>query len=135
MKKILSTKFSNGGFNFSMLILRVTLGVLLTSHGYEKMVHFAEMKAHFFNFLGMGSFLSLCLAIFAEFFCAMFLVLGLFTRLASIPIIILMGVVVFTVSHGQILGPGERGAIYLAAAITVLFNGPGKISLDSLLGK
>ncbi|MDE3213517.1 MAG: DoxX family protein [Bacteroidota bacterium] len=135
MKKLLSTKYSQGGFNFSMFILRVTLGVLLTSHGYDKLVHFAEMKGHFFNFLGLGSVVSLCLAIFAEFFCSLFLILGLFTRFAAIPIVIMMGVVVFMVTHGQILGPGERGAIYLAAALTVLFNGPGKISLDSILGK
>ena len=135
MKKFLSTKYSSGGFSFSMLVLRVTLGVLLTSHGYDKLVHFSEMKGHFLNFIGLGPAISLALIIFAEFFCSLFIILGLFTRLAAIPIIIGMAVVVFMVTHGQILGPGERGAIYLAASIAVLFNGPGKISLDALLGK
>jgi putative oxidoreductase len=135
MKKLLSTKYSNGGFNFAMLILRVTLGVLLFSHGYDKLVHFGNMKTHFFNFLGLGSMVSLSLVVFAEFFCSMFIILGLFTRFAAIPIIVVMSVVVFMVTHGQILGEGERGAIYLAASLAVLINGPGKISLDAFLGK
>ena len=49
----------------------------------------------------LGSTLHLSLIIFAEFFCGIFLILGLFTRFACIPIIIGMCVVVFVASHGQ----------------------------------
>jgi putative oxidoreductase len=135
MKKILSTKYSAGAFNFSMLILRISLGVLIASHGYDKLVHFSGMQNHFYNFIGLGSTVSLALAVFAEFFCSIFIILGLFTRMAIIPVIIVMGVVVFMVTHGQILGSGERGTIYLAASLTLLFCGPGRISLDGTLGK
>ncbi len=135
MKKILSTKYSAGAFNFAMLVLRVGLGVLMLSHGYSKLIHFNGMRGSFINFLGMGSTLSLSLDIFAEFFCSVFLIIGLFTRLAVIPILIAMSVALFKAHHGQLFGAGERAAIYLACCITILFCGPGKVSVDGMIGK
>lgn len=135
MKRILSTKYSAGAFNFSMLILRLGLGVLMLHHGYDKFIRFNAMKGSFINFLGMGSTLSLTLDIFAEFFCSIFLILGLFTRLAVIPVLIAMSVALFKVHHGQLFDAGERAAIYLACTITILFCGPGKISVDGMIGK
>ncbi|HEU5054486.1 MAG: DoxX family protein [Ginsengibacter sp.] len=135
MSRFLSTKYSNGAFNFAMLVLRVTLGILLMSHGYSKLVAFSSLRYKFMNFLHMGSTLSLSLVIFAELFCSVFVILGLFTRFACIPIVIAMGVVVFVATHGQILGPGERGAIYLAASFAILLVGPGRISIDAMIGR
>ncbi|HEV2832251.1 MAG TPA: DoxX family protein, partial [Hanamia sp.] len=89
----------------------------------------------FTNFAGIGSTASLILIIFAEFFCGLFLVLGLFTRFACIPIIIGMCVVVFDANHGDIFGKAETGTLFLTAAITILFCGPGKISVDGMIGK
>ncbi|MEO8823838.1 MAG: DoxX family protein [Ginsengibacter sp.] len=135
MSKFLSTKYSNAGFNFGMLVLRVVLGILLISHGYSKLLMFNTLRYKFMSFLHMGPTISLSLVIFAEFFCSIFLILGLFTRFAIIPIIIAMGVVVFLATHGEILGRGERGAMYLAVSIAILFCGPGKISVDGLIAK
>ena len=135
MSKFLSTKYTNAGFNFGMLVLRVVLGIMLLSHGYSKLIGFNSLRYRFMNFLHMGSTLSLVLIIFAELFCSIFLILGLFTRFACIPILIAMAVVVFVATHGQILGPGERGTIYLAATFTILLCGPGKISVDAMIAK
>ena len=135
MKRILSTKYSSGAFNFAMLILRLGLGVLMLSHGYSKLIHFNEMKGSFINFMRLGSTLSLSLDIFAEFFCSIFLILGLFTRLAVIPILIAMSVALFKAHHCDLFGSGERATIYLACTITILFCGPGKISVDGMIGK
>jgi putative oxidoreductase len=135
MRRILSTKYSAGAFNFAMLVLRLGLGILMLSHGYGKLIHFNAMKGNFINFLGLGSILSLVFDIFAEFFCSIFLILGLFTRLAVIPIMIAMSVALFKAHHGELFGAGERAAIYLACTITILFCGPGKISVDGMFGK
>jgi len=118
-----------------MLLLRVVLGLLLISHGYAKLLKFDALKDKFMNFLHLGSMVSLSLVIFAEFFCAIFLILGLFTRLACIPILIAMGVVVFVASHGHIFAEGERGAIYFAATVVILLCGPGRISVDGMIRK
>ncbi len=118
-----------------MLVLRIFTGLLLASHGYAKLIKFSTLKYKFMNFLHLGSTVSLALIIFAELVCGILLILGLFTRFACIPVIIGMGVVVFVASHGDIFGNGERGMIYLAAAVTIFLCGPGKISVDGMIGK
>lgn len=135
MSKFLSTKYSAGAFNLGMFILRVVLGLLVASHGYAKLIKFSSLRYRFMNFMHLGSTTSLSLVIFAELICSIFLILGLFTRLASVFIIITMFVVVFVASHGNIFDQGERGAIYLAATIMILLCGPGKISVDGMIGK
>jgi putative oxidoreductase len=135
MSKLLSTKYSTGAFNLGMLILRIGIGVLLASHGFDKLTHFNTMQPHFMNFMGLGQTVSLSLAIFAEFFCSIFLILGLFTRLACIPILILFSVILIKVTHGDVFGDGEKPALYFAATLALLFCGPGKISADGAIGK
>jgi|SRR6476661_5485943 len=135
MSKLISTKYSTGAFNLGMLIMRVGIGVLLASHGFDKITHFDTMRPHFINFMGLGQTVSLCLAIFAELFCSIFLILGLFTRLACIPILILMSVILLKVTHGDIFGNGQLAALFFAATLTLLFCGPGEISMDRMIGK
>ena len=135
MNRFLSTKYSAGAFNFGMLVLRVVTGILLMSHGYAKLIQFSTLRFKFMNFMNLGSTTSLSLIIFAEFFCGLLLILGLFTRFACIPIIIGMSVVVFIASNAHIFAEGEKGAFFLAASITLLFCGPGKISVDGMIGK
>ena len=118
-----------------MLILRIATGLLLANHGYTKLIKFGTLKERFMNFMHLGSTISLSLIIFAELICGVLLILGLFTRFACIPIIIGMCVVVFVASNGHIFAEGERGMIFLAATITILLCGPGKISVDGMIGK
>ena len=135
MKRLLSTSYSAGVFNFAMLILRIGMGSLLLSHGYDKLVHFATYKSKFMNFLGMGSGLSLSLVIFAEFFCALFLIVGLFSRLVAIPIVIAMFIALWKSHHFDFFGAGEKSALFLTGFIAILLLGPGKASVDGLVGK
>lgn len=135
MSKFLSTKYSNGAFNFGMLVLRVAAGLLLAHHGYQKLIKFSVLRYKFMDFMHLGSSVSLSLIIIAELICGILLILGLFTRLACIPIIIGMAVVVFVASNANIFAEGEKGMIYLAVTVAILFCGPGKISVDGMLGK
>jgi putative oxidoreductase len=135
MRKLLSTKYSAGAFNTAMLVLRLGLGILMINHGYDKLMHFAQYKTEFMNFMGIGSTASLVLVVFAEFFCSLFLIIGLFTRLSSIPLIITMLVALLKVHHGDVFGNGETVAIYLTGYIVLLLVGPGKVSVDGMMGK
>jgi len=135
MKKMLTISYSAGAFNAAMLILRLAAGGLMMKHGYDKLVHFANYKTTFMSFLGLGSTTSLTLAIFAEFFCALFIMIGLFTRWAAIPLIITMGVALFKSHNGDFMGDGEMAALYLGAYLALLFVGPGRISIDGMIGK
>ena len=135
MKKLLSTHYSAGAFNTAILLLRVAVGGLMMKHGYDKLVHFAEYKSKFINFMGIGASPSLALTIFAEFFCALFIVIGLFTRLAAIPLIIAMCVALFKAHNSDFLGEGEMATLYLAGFVVLLIVGAGKVSVDGMIGK
>ncbi len=135
MKKLLSTKYSAGAFNAAMLLLRLGIGILMMAHGYDKLIHFSKYQPDFMNFLGMGSTMSLALVVFAEFFCSMFLILGLFTRLAAIPLIIATCVMVFKAHNSEVFGEGETATLYLTAYLVLLLVGPGRVSVDSMIGK
>jgi putative oxidoreductase len=133
MKRLMSINYSNAAFNFAMLLLRVGAGVMIMSHGYAKLVHFAEFRSKFMNFMGIGTTASLSLVIFAEFFCSIFLIIGLFSRLATIPLIIAMGVALIKSHHGDVFGDGEKPALYLICFTALLLCGPGKASMDGMM--
>jgi len=135
MKKLLSTKYSAGAFSTAMFVLRLGLGVLMLMHGYDKLIHFGTLQHKFINFMGIGQTMSLALTVFAEFFCSLFLILGLFTRLATIPLIIATCVMVFKVHKADMFGEAEHAALYLVGYIVLLLVGPGRASIDSMTGK
>jgi putative oxidoreductase len=136
MKKILSIKYSAAAFNFSMLFLRVVFGLLiLIKHGYDKLVKFSTLQYQFYNFLHLGSKTSLILSMIAEVLCALFIVLGLFTRLAAIPLIITMLVAIYGFNAAKPLIDSEVALMYLGVFVTLLFCGPGKISIDGMINK
>jgi len=136
MKKLFSTNYSAGAFSAAMLILRLSFGIFMANIGYQKLIHFSTMKNEFMNFMGIGSPASLALCIFAEFFCSIFLILGLFTRLSTIPLIITMCVIIFKANNGVVLeGGGNIAALYLTGYLVLLFVGPGRVSVDSMIGK
>lgn len=135
MKKLFSTRYSDNGISFALLILRLTIGGLMIPHGFQKLIDFAEQSSSFSDPLHIGSTVSMVLVIFAEFFCGVFIVMGLFTRLACIAPIISMTVALFYVHNGDVSGAGEKATLFLGGLITLLFSGPGKVSLDRLIGK
>jgi len=133
--KLLSTKYTNGAFNVGTLVLRIGMAALMIPHGYDKLVHFSANKQYMVNFLGMGQTVSLGLDIFAEFFCACFVLMGLFTRLACIPLLIAMFVAVWQGHNWEIIGKGEHASLFFMGFLAIMILGPGKISLDGALGK
>jgi putative oxidoreductase len=135
MKKLLSTKYSAAAFNVAMLVLRAGFAGLVLPHGYDKLVHFASNEKQMINFLGIGQTMSLALVIFSEFFCALFVLLGLFTRLATIPLITSMTVAVMIAHKGRIFSDGEHAALFAVGFFVLLLVGPGKISADGMMGK
>ncbi len=104
-------------------------------HGYDKLKQFATYKKGFLDFLGLGPSISLGLVVFSEFFCAAFLIMGLFTRLTVIPLIISTSVAVFKAHDGKIFGDGEHGSLFIVGFVVILLCGPGKASIDGIAGK
>jgi putative oxidoreductase len=136
MKKLFSTRVNDRAFSLGMLLLRVASGsLMLVDHGLDKLLHFSEKAAKFSDPFHLGPTVSLAMVVFAEFFCAAFIILGLFTRLAAIPLIIAMGVALFFAHKGEFFGNGESAGLYMVIFICILIMGPGKASLDRFIGK
>jgi putative oxidoreductase len=136
MKKLLSTGYSDNAFNFALLVQRVVTGLmLLIGHGLPKISGFSTLSVNFYDPFHIGHRNSFILVILAELFCSMFLVLGLFTRFAAFIIVINLSVAVFLYEHGQPLKNFELGAIYLTSVFTIMILGPGRISVDGMMGK
>jgi len=135
MRKLFSSGYSNGAVSFSMLVLRLVSGGLILLHGWPKLINFTAKMNSFPDPFGVGHKISLGMVVFAEVFCAVLLILGLLTRLASIPLIICMSVVVFMIHRADAISEKELPVLFLGAFVTLLFTGPGKFSLDGVLGK
>lgn len=136
MRRLFSTAVSENAFSFALLLFRLAVGsLMMVQHGYDKLIHFSQKAPKFYDPFHIGSTTSLSLVVFAEFFCAIFIILGLFTRLAAIPLVIAMGVALFLRHKGQFFGEGEMAGLYLVCFILLLFLGPGKASLDRFISK
>jgi Predicted membrane protein len=136
MKRLLSTACSETAFNVSVLVIRVTFGLmLLLNHGITKLKTFGQKQHTFFDPFHLGSTTSLMLVLFAEVFCVVFVILGLFTRVMVIPIVITFLVVVFMANKGQPFAKLELPVMFLAAFTSILLMGSGKYSVDGAMGK
>ncbi len=136
MKKLLSVNYSDFAFNLCIFLLRAASGLMLfLYHGLPKLENFNARKDSFSDPLHIGHTNSLLLAVFAEVFCALLLVAGLFSRLASLVLVIFFIVIIFVVSKNQPLEEREKPILFLLAFFTVLLCGPGKWSLDKVFGK
>jgi putative oxidoreductase len=136
MNKFLSTQYSETSFNVASLILRLTFGSLLfINHGLDKIRHFGSMEYVFFDPFHIGHRISLVLAVIAEVCCSLLLVLGVFTRVAALILVIEFAVAAFLFHKGQSLTAHEAALLYLTAFFSLLLTGPGRISVDGMMGR
>ena len=117
-----------------LLALRLLFGGLLLSHGIQKWTNFESMSAAFPDPLGVGHSVSLGLAIFGELFCSIGFILGALYRLAMIPMIFTMIVAFFVVHANDVFAVKELAFIYLVVFILMYIAGPGKFSIDHIIG-
>lgn len=140
MKKLISLTSpigtSDKSISFGLLILRAATGLfMLIAHGWPKLAGFSEKSGGFSDPIGLGSPFSLSLAVFAEVICALAVVLGVFTRVAAIPLVITMVVAAFIIHGDDPFAKKEFALLYAIPFLTLVFTGAGKFSLDAKLGK
>jgi putative oxidoreductase len=118
--------------SFLILAVRVFFGILFFIHGVDKMMNFSILSDTYPSVFGLGSYMTLMLAIFTEFCCSLFLIFGLMIRVILIPMIISMAVAFFDV-HDAIISEGELALIYFIMFIILYITGPGRYSVDYLI--
>lgn len=126
----------NGTYiSFILLIVRIIFGVLLMNHGIEKWSNYQELSAVFPDPLGIGSPLSLGLAIFGEMVCSMAFIVGFLYRLAMIPMIFTMCIAFFIVHGHDPFAVKELAFVYLVVFVLMYIIGPGKFAIDHWIAK
>ncbi len=120
--------------NVGLLLLRVFSGYLiLVNHGYGKITadpgRWEKLGGAMESF-GIDFFPTFWgfMASFAESFCGLFLVLGIFT----IPASFLLSVTMFVAAYGHVIDGenAEKAFVFGAIFLAVMIMGPGKYSLD-----
>jgi len=122
------------------LALRIPVGIIFAAHGAQKLFGWfggygLEGTGQFFGSIGLNpGYLMALLAGAAEFFGGLALVAGLLVRPAAATLAFAMLIAIFSVhiSKGFFMDKGgyEYALALFAAALSLLFSGAGRFSVD-----
>ncbi len=132
MNKFFSSSplWQNGG----LALIRWVFGFFLIYHGWEI---FNEAKMN--DYLNWDTFKQSNSRILvyggkaAELVAGILLVIGLFTRLASLLTMGTMAYIAFFVGHGKIWYEDQHPFLFVLLGLVFFFTGPGRWSVDYLL--
>jgi putative oxidoreductase len=136
MKNIFKTSLPGDSGHIALLIFRVLVAAFMLTHGlpkFQKLLSGEEIQ--FINPYGLGVTTSFILAIFAEFFCSILVMLGLATRLAVIPLMITMATAVVFAHGADPFGTKEKPLLFLLIFALLFVFGPGRYSIDRSIEK
>lgn len=131
--RLLKLDFIPRNADLALLVLRLWLGLsMFILHGMGKFQNFATLSGSFPDPLKVGSATSLSLALLAEFAGSILLMVGAFTRFASLLLIVTMSVAAFIIHKATFSGEssGELALLYLAGYVTLFIAGGGRFALD-----
>lgn len=116
------------------LVMRLSFGsIMLTQHGWDKLMGFSDRSDSFPDPLGIGNSASMGLAVMAEVLCSGLVALGFMTRIAVVPLIVTMAVAFFIIHGDDPFQKKELAAAYGLVFIAIALIGPGKFSIDQRL--
>lgn len=134
MKRTFNTDLPGNFGHLALLIFRVLVACLLLTHGFPKLQKLLSGdEIQFMDPYGLGVTTSFVLVVFAEFVCSVLVILGLATRLATIPIIITMATAVIIAHANDPFGVKEKPLLFLVCFVFILIIGAGKYSVDNSL--
>ncbi|CAM3104719.1 DoxX family protein [Vibrio neptunius] len=142
MKSLLKT-LTESQAGYSTLALRLPVGIIFMAHGAQKLFGWfggygLEGTGQWMASIGLGpGVLMALLAGSAEFFGGLFILLGLFTRPASIALAFTMLVAIFSVhfENGLFMSNNgyEFGLALMAASVSLTLSGSGKAAIDQFI--
>lgn len=134
---LFSTGTSARNTDIAALILRLVAAFAVAySHGWPKLnTLLGDDPVRFVDPFGLGMAATMSIVMFAEFICAIFVALGLFTRATLIPLLINMTYLVFVHHWPDRFGIKELPLLFLTIWWAIMLLGPGKYSLDNLINR
>lgn len=116
--------------DLGLLFLRVAASVLLlVVHGLPKIVHYTAEAAAIEDPFHLGRTLSILFAIFAEVVCPVFVIVGLYPRLAALPVMIVTLVALVFVHPDWPLRDAQFAWMLLILFGTIAIAGAGRYVL------
>lgn len=131
--KFIVKPLSQNSYEIAYAFLRIAVGILLFINGWNKWYTLPDSTIGFPDPLGVGANLSLYLVIFSELICGFAIMLGLFTRIASLPVIVTFFVAVFLIHKNDHFDVKQTALLYLIVSTYFIINGSGSYSLDKIL--
>ena len=121
--------------DFGLLAVRLLAGGMMLTHGIPKIDRlFGEGPVKFADPFGLGPEISLVLVIFAEVACSLLVMVGLKTRLATIPLLITMLVAAFYIHGADPFGEKELPLLFFTLFVSLLVSGPGNYTINRWIG-
>ena len=134
VQTLFSTKITENKTSMSLFVFRILLSIsLFNTHGLKKILDFEGTLQHIPDPFGFGSEFSAYMAVFANVICPIFVVLGLFTRAAILPIVGITLSGFFIVHASDPWSVRDVPLMYSLSFLLLLYLGPGKYSLDAKL--
>lgn len=131
MKNTYTTSLNLRATDYGLLFLRIGIAGLMLSHGLPKLfLLFGSTEIEFADPIGIGESATLSLAVFTEVICSILIGIGLATRLASLAIVLTMGVAFFVVHSNDPFQTKELALVYLVVYAFITITGSGKYALD-----
>ena len=122
--------------DMGLLVLRAGFALLMLGHGVGKFLDLMQGKGgNFPDPLGVGSTVSLGLAVLGEFVCPLLILAGYRTRLFAIPTLVTMLVAAVLFHRGDPFAERELAVVYAVGFLAIAILGGGGLSLDGVLGK
>lgn len=120
--------------SWGLLLMRVGAALmLLLVHGLPKLLDWSGELQRIEDPLGLGAPLTLALAVFAEVLCPLLLILGLWARLACLPVLAVLGVSLLLVHPQWSLEQGQFAWLLLVLYAGLAVTGPGPLVARRLL--
>jgi|SRR5690606_11793797 len=116
--------------DIALAILRIAPSIMLLTHGVPKLQKILDGNMEFADPLGIGPAPSLFLAVIGEVVCPILVILGIKTRWAAIPVIIIMAVAGLIHHVNDAFPTKEKAFLYLVFFVVILLLGPGRYSVD-----
>ncbi len=116
--------------DIGLLILRLGFGGVMLTHGLPKLMNFNEYAQQFPALFGVPPKVNLSLAIGAEVFCSLLVIIGFKTKYVTLPLVATMFTAFFIIHAADPFQVKELALLYMMAFITLFFTGAGKYSVD-----
>jgi len=122
-----------------LLLVRACLAAVFVPTGWGKLHDLGKVAAYFTELGIPAPHLNAVVVAFTELVCGSLLLVGLFSRLAAIPLVASMTVAIITAKRPDIGGVVDLFAvdefIYIVMAVVVIVAGAGAFSIDGQVAR